>query len=47
MDVMNTKSSHADLYSQLALDEIFERHKKKENIEEKLLQSESLNDEKS
>jgi minichromosome maintenance protein 10 len=32
------KSSYADLYSQMALDEIFERYKKKENIEEKLLQ---------
>jgi minichromosome maintenance protein 10 len=37
-DVMNMKSSYADLYSQMTLDEIFERYKKKENIEEKLLQ---------
>ncbi|UJR22788.1 hypothetical protein I4U23_025820 [Adineta vaga] len=37
-DIMNMKSSHADLYSQMTLDEIFERYKKKENIEEKLLQ---------
>ena len=35
---MNMKSAHADLYSQLTLDEIFERYKKKEDIEEKLLQ---------
>jgi hypothetical protein len=35
---MNMKSSYADLYSQMTLDEIFERYKKKENIEEKLLQ---------
>ncbi len=37
-DIMNMKSSYADLYSQMTLDEIFERYKKKENIEEKLLQ---------
>ncbi|CAF1592841.1 unnamed protein product [Adineta ricciae] len=37
-DIMNMKSAHADLYSQLTLDEIFERYKKKEDIEEKLLQ---------
>ena len=37
-EIMNMKSSYADLYSQMTLDEIFERHKKKENIEEKLLQ---------
>ncbi|CAF1642533.1 unnamed protein product, partial [Rotaria sordida] len=38
IDIMNMKSSHSDLYSQMTLDEIFERYKKKENIEEKLLQ---------
>ncbi|CAF3043872.1 unnamed protein product [Rotaria sp. Silwood2] len=38
VDIMNMKSSHSDLYSQMTLDEIFERYKKKENIEEKLLQ---------
>jgi len=37
-DIMNMKSLHANLYSQMTLDEIFERYKKKENIEEKLLQ---------
>ena len=37
-EIMNIKSSYADLYSQITLDEIFERYKKKENIEEKLLQ---------
>ncbi|CAF0777905.1 unnamed protein product [Adineta steineri] len=37
-DVMNMKSSYAELYSQMTLDEIFERYKKKENIEEKLLE---------
>ena len=37
-DIMNMKSTYADLYSQMSLDEIFERYKKKENIEEKLLQ---------
>jgi minichromosome maintenance protein 10 len=37
-EIMNMKSSYADLYSQMTLDEIFERYKKKENIEEKLLQ---------
>ncbi|CAF1540171.1 unnamed protein product, partial [Rotaria sp. Silwood1] len=38
IDIMNMKSSHSDLYNQMTLDEIFERYKKKENIEEKLLQ---------
>lgn len=37
-EIMNMKSTHADLYSQMSLDEIFERYQKKENIEEKLLQ---------
>lgn len=37
-EIMNMKSSYADLYTQMSLDEIFERYKKKENIEEKLLQ---------
>ncbi|CAF1123246.1 unnamed protein product [Adineta steineri] len=36
-DIMNKKSSYDDLYSPMTLDEIFECHKKKENIEEKLL----------
>ncbi|CAF4958879.1 unnamed protein product [Rotaria sp. Silwood1] len=38
IDVLNMKSSHSDLYNQMTLNEIFERYKKKENIEEKLLQ---------
>ncbi|CAF5005413.1 unnamed protein product, partial [Rotaria socialis] len=38
LDVINMKSSHSDLYSQMTLDEMFERYQKKENIEEKLLQ---------
>jgi hypothetical protein len=37
-EILNMKSSYADLHSQMTLDEIFERYKKKENIEEKLLQ---------
>lgn len=37
-EIMNMKSSHADLYNKMSLDEIFEHYKKKENIEEKLLQ---------
>ncbi len=37
-DVMNMKSTHADIYSQMSLNEMFERYQKKENIEEKLLQ---------
>lgn len=36
-EIMNMKSSHAEFYNQITLDEIFERHKKKENIDEKLL----------
>jgi len=36
-DVMNMKSSYADIYSQMTLNEIFQCYKKKENIEEKLL----------
>lgn len=38
IDIMNMKSSHSDLYNQMSLDAIVERYKKKENIEEKLLQ---------
>ncbi|CAF1950881.1 unnamed protein product [Rotaria magnacalcarata] len=38
LDVINMKSSYSDLYSQMTLDEMFERYQKKENIEEKLLQ---------
>ena len=30
-EIMNMKSSHADLYSQMSFDEIFERYKKKQD----------------